>query len=268
VKTRSVVEQLASLSNLTTTFRRPAIENGVFVQTKFSQRVHGKWKQQQLFHFPLNKVRNLPFKTQYIFKDIFHLPTLKPQPCLEENRTHFFQIEGTFIMTGIEVAWIFFKCSDMYYLGSVAGPVIQVILGGRNLRMVWLTGDFGSGYSYDMSVRTGLSDHTKQTKFQSQRPSDVETPVPSIWVQKLSSIGTVSTWMGDRLMGLCSSYLQGKSWAAVGYMFCITSWGIDPMHCTTPTLLSPSQWPNDVEMKHLFPLSWVQKLYVTVGPKC
>jgi hypothetical protein len=69
-----------------------------------------------------------------------------------------------------------FKCSDMYYLGSVAGPVIQVILGGRNLRMVWSTGDFGSGYSYDISVRTGLSDHTKQTKFQSQRPSDVETP--------------------------------------------------------------------------------------------
>jgi hypothetical protein len=34
-----------------------------------------------------------------------------------------------------------------------------------------------SGYSYDMSVRTRLSDHTMQTKFQSQRPSDVETPV-------------------------------------------------------------------------------------------
>jgi hypothetical protein len=41
-------------------------------------------------------------------------------------------------------------------------------------------------------------------------PSDVETPVPSIWVQKLSSIGTVSSWMG-----LCLSYLQGKSWSAV-----------------------------------------------------
>jgi hypothetical protein len=50
-----------------------------------------------------------------------------------------------------------------------------------------------------MSVRTGLPDHTMQTKFQSQGPSDVETPVPSIWVQKLGSIGTVSTWMGDRL---------------------------------------------------------------------
>jgi hypothetical protein len=24
-------------------------------------------------------------------------------------------------------------------------------------------------------------------------------------------LGTVSTWMGDRLMGLCSSYHQGKS---------------------------------------------------------
>jgi hypothetical protein len=31
-----------------------------------------------------------------------------------------------------------------------------------------------------MSVRTGLPDHTMQTKFESQRPSDVETPVPSI----------------------------------------------------------------------------------------
>jgi hypothetical protein len=39
----------------------------------------------------------------------------------------------------------------------------------------------------------------KQTKFQSQRPNDAETPVPSIWVQKWSNIGTVSTWMGDRL---------------------------------------------------------------------
>jgi hypothetical protein len=30
----------------------------------------------------------------------------------------------------------------------------------------------GSGYSYHMSVRTGLPDHTMQTKFQSQRPKD------------------------------------------------------------------------------------------------
>jgi hypothetical protein len=30
-----------------------------------------------------------------------------------------------------------------------------------------------------VSVRTGLPDHIKQTKFQIQRPSDVETPVPS-----------------------------------------------------------------------------------------
>jgi hypothetical protein len=35
------------------------------------------------------------------------------------------------------------------------------------------SGDFVSGYSYHMSVRTRLSDHTMQTKFQSQRPSDV-----------------------------------------------------------------------------------------------
>jgi hypothetical protein len=42
------------------------------------------------------------------------------------------------------------------------------------------SGDFVLGYSYHMSVRAGLPDHTMQTKFQSQRPSDVETPVPSI----------------------------------------------------------------------------------------
>jgi hypothetical protein len=63
-------------------------------------------------------------------------------------------------------------------LGSVAGPVIQAT--GRSEFEDGLgSGDFVSGYSYHMSVRTRLSDHTKQTKFQSQRPSDVETPVPS-----------------------------------------------------------------------------------------
>jgi hypothetical protein len=83
-------------------------------------------------------------------------------------------------------------------LGSVAGPVIQAT--GRSEFEDGLgSGDFVSGYSYHMNVRTRLSDHTKQTKLQSQRPSDVETPVPSIWVQKWSNIGTVSTWMGDRL---------------------------------------------------------------------
>jgi hypothetical protein len=87
--------------------------------------------------------------------------------------------------------------------------------------------DFVSGYSYHMSVRTSLSDHTKQTKFQSQWPNDVETPVPSIWVQKWSNIGTVSTWMGDRLEWY-PPRLQGKMLiAAVGYRCCITSWGID-----------------------------------------
>jgi hypothetical protein len=45
--------------------------------------------------------------------------------------------------------------------------------------MVWLTDGFVSGYSCHMSVRTGFPDHTKQIKFQIQRPSDVETPVPS-----------------------------------------------------------------------------------------
>jgi hypothetical protein len=64
-------------------------------------------------------------------------------------------------------------------LGSVAGPVIQAT--GRSEFEDGLgSGDFVLGYSYHMSVRTRLSDHTKQTKFQSQRPNDVETPVPSI----------------------------------------------------------------------------------------
>jgi hypothetical protein len=83
-------------------------------------------------------------------------------------------------------------------LGSVAGPVIQAA--GRSEFEDGLGScDFVSRYSYHMSVRTRLPDHTKQTKFQSQRPNDVETSVPSIWVQKWSNIGTVSTWMGDRL---------------------------------------------------------------------
>jgi hypothetical protein len=81
----------------------------------------------------------------------------------------------------------------------VAGPVIQAT--GRSEFEDGLgSGDFVSGYSYHMSVRTRLSDHTKQTKFQSQRPNDVETPVPSIsstetsgqsvlgWVPALSDI--------------------------------------------------------------------------------
>jgi hypothetical protein len=58
--------------------------------------------------------------------------------------------------------------------GSVAGPVIQAT--GRSEFEDGLgAGDFVSGYSYHMSVRTRLSDHTKQTKFQSQRPNDVES---------------------------------------------------------------------------------------------
>jgi hypothetical protein len=61
----------------------------------------------------------------------------------------------------------------------VAGLVIQAT--GRSEFEDGLGScDFVSGYSYHMSVRTGLPDHTMQTKFQSQRPSDVETPVPSI----------------------------------------------------------------------------------------
>jgi hypothetical protein len=74
---------------------------------------------------------------------------------------------------------IFNEGNFFFRLGSVAGPVIQAT--GRSEFEDGLgSGDFVSGYSYHMSVRTRLSDHTKQTKFQSQRPTDVETPVPSI----------------------------------------------------------------------------------------
>jgi hypothetical protein len=64
-------------------------------------------------------------------------------------------------------------------LGSVAGPVIQA-KGRSEFEDGLGSGDFVLGYSYHMSVRTRLSDHPKHTKFQSQRPNDVETPVPSI----------------------------------------------------------------------------------------
>jgi hypothetical protein len=75
-----------------------------------------------------------------------------------------------------------------------------------------------SGYSYYMSVRTRLSDHTKQTKFQSQRPNDVETPVPSIfeyrsaatsgqsvlgWVTALSDI-PISSQLTQHQISICS----------------------------------------------------------------
>jgi hypothetical protein len=58
-------------------------------------------------------------------------------------------------------------------LVSVAGPGRSEFEDGVG------SGDFVSGYSYHMSVHTRLPDHTMQTKFQSQRPSDVKTPVPS-----------------------------------------------------------------------------------------
>jgi hypothetical protein len=48
-----------------------------------------------------------------------------------------------------------------FRLGSVAGPVIQAT--GRSE----FEDDLVSGYSYYMSVRTRLPDHTMQTKFQS-----------------------------------------------------------------------------------------------------
>jgi hypothetical protein len=44
------------------------------------------------------------------------------------------------------------------------------------------SGDFVSGYSYHMSVRTGLPDHTMQTKFQSQLPRYVESCTCSLYL--------------------------------------------------------------------------------------
>jgi hypothetical protein len=59
----------------------------------------------------------------------------------------------------------------------VTGPVIQAA-GRLEFEDGLGLGDFVSGYSYHRSVCTGLPDHTMLTKF--QRPSNVETPVPSI----------------------------------------------------------------------------------------
>jgi hypothetical protein len=83
-------------------------------------------------------------------------------------------------------------------LGFVAGPVIQATGRSEFEDGLW-SGDFVSGYSYHMSVRTRLSDHKKQTKFQRQRPTMLKHLFPLFRVQKCSNIGTVSTWMGDRL---------------------------------------------------------------------
>jgi hypothetical protein len=71
------------------------------------------------------------------------------------------------------------QITSRFRLGSVAGPVIQATERSEFEDGLG-SGDFVSGYSYHMSVRTRLSDYTKQTKYQSQWPNDVETPVPSI----------------------------------------------------------------------------------------
>jgi hypothetical protein len=79
-------------------------------------------------------------------------------------------------------------------LGSVAGPVIQATERSEFEDGLG-SGDFVSGYPYNMSVRTGFPDNTMQTKFQSQRPSDVETPVHQ------SRIGRVHAVSGQKLLG-------------------------------------------------------------------
>jgi hypothetical protein len=103
----------------------------------------------------------------------------------------------------------------------VAGPVIQAT--GRSEFEDGLgSGVFVSGYSYYMSVRTRLSDHTKQTKFQSQRPNDVETPVPSIFEYRSAATSgqSVLGWV----TALSDIPIQGKMLiAAVGPRCFITS---------------------------------------------
>jgi hypothetical protein len=95
-------------------------------------------------------------------------------------------------------------------LGSVAGPVIQAT-GRSEFEDGFGSGDFVSGYSYHMSVRTGLPDHTMQTKYQSQRPSDVENTC-SLYLSTEVKQHRVSPYLdGLPPLGLCSSYLKEKS---------------------------------------------------------
>jgi hypothetical protein len=72
-----------------------------------------------------------------------------------------------------------FQKNVIVVVSCVAGPVIQAT-GRSEFEDGLRSDDFVSGYSYHMSVRPGLPDHTMQTKFQSHLSRDVETPVPSI----------------------------------------------------------------------------------------
>jgi hypothetical protein len=105
--------------------------------------------------------------------------------------------------------------------------------------------NFVSGYSYHMSVRTGLPDHTMQTKFQSQRPSDDETTVPSIWVQKLSSIKDsqyLDGWppYGFVLISKEKADQLISCWRTVLYHI-VRNWS-NAMHWTTPAYAIPCTW--------------------------
>jgi hypothetical protein len=75
--------------------------------------------------------------------------------------------------------------------------------------------------------------------FKFSRPffsSEREVPYGAKRVSEcLAPYGTYQTWMGERLEW---NPLPKESWSAVGYWYCITSWGNDPMlaldpHCTT-----------------------------------
>jgi hypothetical protein len=92
----------------------------------------------------------------------------------------------------------------------VAGPVIQATARSDfEDSMVWLTDDFVSGYSYHVCVRTGLTDHRKQTKFQIQRPTDVETPTCSFFKQ----VGNPTSTTSHPYM--CTCFFRGGGGSAI-----------------------------------------------------
>jgi hypothetical protein len=79
--------------------------------------------------------------------------------------------------------------------GIRAGPVIQAT-GRSEFKDGLGSGDFVSGYSYHMSVRTRLPDHTLQTKFQSQRPRDVKHLFPLLEYRSAATSGqSVLGWV-------------------------------------------------------------------------
>jgi hypothetical protein len=86
---------------------------------------------------------------------------LRPRQMLEQLEIH-----PALLLLGYQEEIRSLFIAKRTRLGSVAGPVIQAT-GRSEFKDGLGSGDFVSGYSYHMSVRTRLSDQTKQTKFQS-----------------------------------------------------------------------------------------------------